>query len=587
MVIGDTGRPSTPEAERRQIFGGLGGALILTALAVVAALPVAPWPAVAGWAAVTLAAAWLEERQVRREAASGLPPGWKALAFTLATSILHAAAAFALIVWGDAAARLFSFALLAVCMVHVLLRRYQAPWIFLAGLAPHVGVIGLVAFGLTTQALDRGEHLAAATPVAVLGLFAALFWAARAQLADAWSALSRAKVEAQERERAADAANQAKSQFLATMSHEIRTPLNGVLGMAQAMTADELNDAQRSRLKVIRRSGETLLAVLDDVLDLSKIEASRLELEIVEFDMGHMVRGVAAAYAPLAERKGVSFELEIDEPATGAYRGDPTRLRRILYNLVSNAVKFTEAGAIRVAIRRTDGGVAFQVSDTGVGVAPEARDHLFEAFYQADRSATRRFGGSGLGLAICHQLAELMGGVVEVESVVDEGSTFTLTVPLPRIGDAMAPAAPPVAPTPAEATDIRVLAAEDNDINQLVLKTLLLQAGVEPVIVANGALAVQAWEEAEWDVILMDIQMPEMDGPAATRAIRARELETGRRRTPIVALTANAMAHQRAEYDAAGMDDLVAKPIEIARLFEALDRALSGEPEQQDAAVAG
>ena len=228
------------------------------------------------------------------------------------------------------------------------------------------------------------------------------------------------------------------------------------------------------------------------------------------------------------------------------------------------------------------------VSDTGVGMAPDVQASLFTKFTQADTSTTRKFGGTGLGLAICKQLAELMNGAVEVKSAEGKGTTFTFKVPLVRTGagkttgEVETPTLTPLADSAAQSLEIRVLAAEDNAVNQLVLKTLLHQIGVDPVVVENGALAVEAWETGEWDVILMDVQMPVMDGPSATRAIRAREAATGRTRTPIVALTANAMSHQIAEYRACGMDGHVTKPIEALKLFAALEAAL----DQVDAARA-
>jgi len=381
----------------------------------------------------------------------------------------------------------------------------------------------------------------------------------------------------------AEAANQAKSTFLTTMSHEIRTPLNGVLGMAQVMAAAELSDIQRERLQVIRESGESLLAILNDVLDLSKIEAARLELEEAPFNIGELARGAHAAFSGVASQKGLAFDLIIEEAAQGTYLGDSTRVRQVLYNLLSNALKFTEQGEVKVTIRATDAGLALRVSDTGIGVAPERIGQLFEKFEQADASVTRRFGGTGLGLAICRELAQLMGGSVTMESRQGEGSTFIATLPLKRVAE---PAAVPADRQSADQTDdlptLRVLAAEDNAINQLVLRTMLQQAGVEPTIVADGRQAIEAWDLAEWDVILMDIQMPEMDGLSATRAIRERERQTGRRRTPIIALTANAMAHHVSEYAAHDMDSFVAKPIEVDRLFAAMDAALAeaGEDEQ-------
>jgi PAS domain S-box-containing protein len=377
----------------------------------------------------------------------------------------------------------------------------------------------------------------------------------------------------------AEAANRAKSTFLATMSHEIRTPLNGVLGMAQAMEADGLPDVQRGRLDVIRQSGETLLAILNDVLDLSKIEAGKLELDgDGEFDISELARGAHGAFTAIANKKGLSFSLSVEPGAKGVYRGDSTRVRQILYNLVSNGLKFTHAGEVAVTVARVGDMLRLSVSDTGIGIPSERLASLFQKFEQADASTTRRYGGTGLGLAICRELAQLMGGSIAAESIPDGGTTFVVNLPLPRIGEPLEPAAKLAArPEGGPATEelpLRVLAAEDNAVNQLVLRTLLNQAGVEPLIVETGRQAVDAWQRESWDVILMDVQMPEMDGPTASREIRAREAAEGRARTPIIALTANAMAHQVAEYRAAGMDGFVAKPIEVTRLFAALQQAL-------------
>ena len=378
---------------------------------------------------------------------------------------------------------------------------------------------------------------------------------------------------------AAEASNHAKSAFLATMSHEIRTPLNGVLGMAQAMAADDLSETQRDRLKIVRESGEILLAILNDVLDLSKIEAGKLELETIDFDLGEIARGAHAAFTALANRKGLSFEFDI-KAAGGVYRGDPTRLRQILYNLISNALKFTEAGEIRVTAKRLADGLAITVSDTGVGIPADRLATLFAKFSQVDASTTRRFGGTGLGLAICRELAELMGGGVAVSSAPGVGSDFTLSLPLRRVGDGdesahLAGEATP-SQTAAALGSLRVLAAEDNSVNQLVLKTLLAQIGIEPVLVSNGRDAVGAWEAGDWDMILMDVQMPEMDGLTATGLIRARETELGRDRTPIIALTANAMSHQIAAYFDTGMDGHIAKPIEARKLFQVVSTIFDG-----------
>jgi PAS domain S-box-containing protein len=375
----------------------------------------------------------------------------------------------------------------------------------------------------------------------------------------------------------AEAANRAKSAFLATMSHEIRTPLNGVLGMAQALAADpSLSPAQRAQIEVIHQSGESLLTILNDVLDLSKIEAGKLVLEMGRFEVEELARAVQATFQAVADAKGLSFELSVDRAAEGAYEGDAVRVRQILWNLVSNALKFTEAGGVKVRIGRERGALSLTVFDSGIGMNPEQLAGLFRKFEQADASTTRRFGGTGLGLAICRELAELMGGGISATSAPGMGSTFTVLLPLDKVaGATRAPKARRAKGRrePSLAPSLRVLAAEDNAMNQ-------------PELVSDGRQAVEAWERESWDLILMDVQMPIMDGPTATALIRTRERAQGRRRTPIVALTANAMSHQIAEYLEAGMDAFVAKPIEAGRLFETLATAVRGVEASGDTAAA-
>ncbi len=389
---------------------------------------------------------------------------------------------------------------------------------------------------------------------------------------------------------AAETANAAKSQFLANMSHEIRTPLNGVLGMAQAMAAGELSPLQRERVEVIQTSGDMLLAILNDVLDLAKIEAGKLELESLPFDLVDVARSAKAAFEALAIKKRIQFEVEVGLDAVGVYRGDPTRIRQILYNLTANALKFTERGVVRAAILRTGSGLEIQVSDTGIGIPADRVAHLFQKFEQADASTTRRFGGTGLGLAICRELAQLMGGEIRVESALGVGSTFSVSLQLERLSEGAPPESQnrdAVAASPDDQWSLRVLAADDNRVNQLVLKTLLQQIGLEPVLVDDGKAALEAWEAQDWDLILMDMQMPVMDGLTATQHIRAQEAAKDRRRTPIIALTADAMSHQIASYKAAGMDAFVAKPIDAAKLFEAIDAVVTPDidAESSDEAI--
>ncbi len=380
---------------------------------------------------------------------------------------------------------------------------------------------------------------------------------------------------------AAEAANVQKSQFLANMSHEIRTPLNGVLAMTQIMAlSGDMAEEQRERLTVIRKSGEALLEILNDILDVSKIEAGKLELDPIEFDLESVVRGARDGFEAVAARKGLTLDLDVAPEACGARMGDAVRLRQIVSNMISNALKFTSEGGVTIAVRGLgeDGaeGLAISVSDTGIGMPAEKIPMLFQKFTQLDASTTRQFGGTGLGLSICHELALLMGGRVWAESVEGQGSTFHVEAPLPRVANAAGVMFDDGDELPEDQGRVlRVLAAEDNPTNQMVLSTIIQIFGAELELVENGALAVEAWAGGDYDVILMDIQMPVMDGIAATREIRSREVAQRRVRTPIIALSANAMVHQIKEYMAVGMDGHVAKPIELPKLHAALEAALA------------
>jgi signal transduction histidine kinase len=378
---------------------------------------------------------------------------------------------------------------------------------------------------------------------------------------------------------AAEAANESKSRFLAAMSHEMRTPLNAVLGMNRLMLKTTLTEEQRRYAMMIRSSGQALLELINDILDLSKIEAGRMELEIVDFSPAATVDNVVSLLSPRAQAKGLTLELQAEPGLPLALRGDPNRLRQVLINLVGNAVKFTERGGVQVQVKhrrlpddKTE--LTIAVRDSGIGIAPEALPKLFERFVQADNSTARRYGGTGLGLAISAEIVSLMGGRIHVQSEPGVGSSFEVVLPLPLGDPAKLTTFDPAQETaPDKFTGgLRVLVAEDNEVNQLLIQALLQDMGHHCDIVGNGRDAVQQVQSAPYDLVLMDIQMPEMDGEAATRAIRA--LPGSAAHVPVIALTANAMLEDREAYLRSGMDDYVLKPVNPKQLAAAISRVM-------------
>ncbi|CAN5399604.1 ATP-binding protein [soil metagenome] len=520
-----------------------------------------PTPAVVWLAAVFAGEAWTW--WVTRDATAGRRPSTTTrllyVGATIAVSLTWSAAAWMYWRTGSQALQLVCIAISASQMIHGQCFAFRSKLALgiLAGI-PAVLLVSLIL-------LDGGFH---GIPLLTLGVSVGLavlyvFNSAVVNMRNA-EALEGAQAAAVE-------ANQAKSAFLAMMSHELRTPMNGVLGMAHALKQTKLDDRQAAQVEMLVRSGDGLMAILNDILDVSKIEAGKLELEAIAFDLGEVVERVMDLWRETASAKGVALSFEMAPGAPDWLEGDPNRLRQIMLNLVSNALKFTASGEVRLSVRplisdlKDRARFEIAVFDTGIGMTPEQQAKLFQSFSQADAATTRKFGGTGLGLAICRQLTDLMGGEISAESEPGRGSIFRVILDLARAE------AVDLDEPEAESeglTHLSILVAEDNPINQAVVRAVLEAVGARLETANDGAEALDMLREKTFDLVLMDVHMPRMDGVEALRRIRAGE--TGDARVPVIALTADAMPGEDEKLLAHGFDDVQGKPIQPMALITAI-----------------
>jgi two-component system, sensor histidine kinase len=541
------------------------------------------WPMI-WFAAVLLTQAidWAVCRSLTRDGAAEPKGAHKAACLasaSLTTAVYSGIAAF---LWfqGGTLGQQFALVQVAGALLHVSLHMHHARGMLIAAVLPH----GMYFLGLPLMgAVAQGSWTPLLVVIACL-LYLAHLVAAVRQTSTTTQSLRKAGAEAREAEGRAQVANAAKSDFLATISHEIRTPMNAVLSAANLLRRTRLDARQREHVDMLMDAGDVLMGLLNDVLDFSKIEAGKMELERADMSVRDRIAAVSRMWGPRAAAAGVRLKVQVADDVPETVRTDPLRFQQILFNLLSNAVKFTQDGEIRVRIDwRAEGSrLVVAVEDTGVGIPADRLGGIFNSFEQVEAGTTRRFGGTGLGLAICRRLAELMGGGLEVESEEGVGSIFTLTLPVAVVVEAEARPAPEPAPERPTLQGRIILAAEDHDVNRRILALLLEPQGCRLVTVENGVEAVEALGAQRFDAILMDMQMPRMDGLEATRRIRASAGLNAE--TPVIALTANAMEMHRAAWTEVGVERFLTKPIDPELLVQTLADACLTRPGQRRAA---
>lgn len=539
------------------------------------------WPPL--WFAAVLATQaldWIVFSRFRRR------PEWLPdrgyLVLSCATTVLGVAvyAAMSAYMWffGGEVGQVFAMVQCAGGLLHVSLHMHHARPILFSAVAPHATYF----FGLPVFSAISSQNWHELLIAIGCVLYMSHLVVAVRQSSSTTGALQSARDAEQSARRKAEVASAAKSDFLAVVSHEIRTPMNAVISAANLLRRTRLDSQQREHVSMLIDAGDVLMGLLNDVLDFSKIEAGKMELESAEMIVRDRLSTVVRLWEPRALANGVRLKVRVAADVPAAVQTDPLRVQQILFNLMSNAVKFTRDSEVGIAVSWFGGRMIVAVSDTGCGIPADRVSQIFNSFEQADVGTTRRYGGTGLGLSISRKLAELMGGSLTVESIEGEGSTFTLSLPVTAVEAA---AAAPVRPVEIAGSlaGRSILAADDHEVNRRILQLLLEPHGCHLTLVENGAEALEAASGQRFDAILMDMQMPVMDGLEATRRIRAGEVNGA---TPVIALTANALDVHRAAWDAAGVHAFLTKPIDPAMLAATLAEACAAERTRFDAAAA-